>query len=318
MLEPIEEDSKVCADATIMRGITFGLLPVLSKIMDCQISSLILNSNKDIHFALHRSILEYKSAPTLDKLVINASQCIPKVCSKWKRNSIIRRAALGTFWKRFVRKCLNGTASSTNPGVSLQYACEPMGFNSFRWPCKSPFCPNCYMRSANNTRKRLITLVGKQEIKAFVIAIDTPLLDRSFGFDMPDVGAAITDKVYRTLKGRFYIGLKTIGAKVDNRAPSFSTRIAVIANKLDYDTVKCRLSRLRKRLAKEHPAKCIKLIEPASVDETCIAMYDCCPICLAGVTDGYIDSSGLSHVVEDYKEATKHKHRVTIFGPGVL
>lgn len=306
-------------DRIFLSTCPYNLSPLMWKILDLQITMLAKNGNLDIVQGLLEPISVCTGKP-IWRPWVEGTGFLTNCRGKHHVRSVLRRAALGCFWRRFVRIGLSKTASSEVKETMRQDSCAPIGFSAKGFPCDSTFCPNCYMRRANYTYKTLLAktsaIAVPSELQAIVFASDTVFKEKCFGFE-PVAQAYLTDKLMYRLQGIPILGVKTIGATLHKRIPSTSTRIAVIVKAEDVAKVFKSMSKFKLVTVKKYPDRQIELELVKGLDNICVRLYDCPPVCLAGLSKEGLTDSCMQHSLEEYKFLTKGKKRTILFGTGL-
>lgn len=303
----------------------FNMTPLLNGIQNKIIDGLVKNSNTDVYYGLIQHLKIKQNRPLLDCIIGNSYFLDSGAeMSKWHKDTILRRAALGVFWKRFSRVCLRTLASASENGNKRSYSCDPIGFfdvaRGKKFPCRNLFCPNCYVRQTNCTRKKLTSLLSggqtPENITAVIIKSNSPFQDKAYGFEAI-IPKDITRLVTRKLVTKDYVGVKTTGAVVDNRTPYFANRLAVMSVKDPKADFSKLLTPIKKYLLKRYPERQVKIYTVVGLDNICLELYDCCPVCLAGISDLNLRSSTLQHTLDNFKQQIRSTKRIQFFGPGV-
>ena len=312
------QPSEITRDRIFLSTCPYNLTPLMWRILDLQITMLAKNGNRDIVKGLLEPI-SLCAGKTTWRPWIEGTGYLTK-CSKHHVRSVLRRAALGCFWRRFVRIGLSNTASSEAKETIRQDSCPPMGFSAKGFPCDSVFCPHCYMRRVNDTYKMLVAKTSvtatPSELQAIVFASDVVFKEKCFGFD-PVAQADLTDKLMYRLKGIPLLGVRTLGATLHKRIPSTSIRIAVIVKAEDVAKAFKSMSKFKSATIKKYPDRQIELELVKGLDNICVRLYDCPPVCLAGISKEGLTDSGMQHSLEEYKFLTKGKKRTILFGTGI-
>ena len=321
-----EEELSDYSDKVWLYHRPFNMTPMLNKVQNKIIDSLVQNANTDVHYGLIRHLKIKQDREQLNHILGNTYFLDSGAeMSTWHKISVVKRTALGIFWKRFSRVCLNSLASAVEGTIKRSYACEPMGFfdvstRSRRFPCRNLFCPNCYLRQTNCTRKKLVSLLSggqtPENITAVIVRSNSPFKDRCYGFEA-DIPKDITRLISKKLTSKEYVGVKTAGAVVHKRIPYFANRVAVMSVKDPTADFSKLLTPIKKYLLQRYPERQVKIYPVVGLDNICSELYDCCPICLAGITDLNLRSSTLQHTLDDFKQQIRSKKRIEFFGPGV-
>lgn len=303
-----------------LRGMPFKLTPFLWKVMDNQISMLINNSNPDIGIGLANH-LRSSGRKDPSEFILNY-HCYAAGLTKSHAASVIRRGALGSFNIRFNKLCLFALASASPKEISRQNSCPPIGFGGATYPCKGLFCANCYMRKANDTRR---AIAGRLELngilpnaaKALVISSETMSQSNSYGYDF-ELDDDLSERICNRLKSIKFIAVRTIGSTLkESRHPATCTRTAILLDAADVDFAKKALTKLKTSIFKKNPNRIINITSEEGLDNICLKLYDCPPVCLAGIAPEGLHSSMLQHSLESYKTVVKGKKKAIIFGTGV-
>ena len=321
-----EEELSEHPDKVWLHHRPFNMTPMLNGVQNKIIDSLIKNSNSDVYYGLIQHLRIKQDRARLDCILGNSYflDDSKTTMSKWHLNTVVRRAALGVFWKRFARKCLRTLASASTKSYVRSYSCDPIGFfnvsNGKKFPCQNLFCPNCYIRRTNCTRKRLVSLLSggqtPENIVAIIIKSNSPFQDRCYGFEA-SIPKDITRLIGRKLGAKEYVGVKTVGAIIDKRIPYFANRFAVMSVNDPTVNFSKLLTPIKKHLLKRYPERQVKIYPVVGLDNICLELYDCCPLCLAGISDVNIQTSTLQHTLDDFKQQIRNKKRIQFFGPGV-
>jgi hypothetical protein len=303
-----------------LKGIPFKLTPFLWKVMDNQISMLINNSNPDIGIGLVNH-LRNSGRKDPSEFILNYNYYAIGL-TKSHVASVIRRGALGSFNIRFNKLCLSALASASPKEIIRQSFCAPIGFGGTTYPCKSFFCANCYMRKANDTKEAIASKLKLNKIlpnavKTLVISSETMIQSNSYGYDF-ELDDDLSERICNRLKSIKFIAVRTIGATIkENRNPAICTRTAILLDAVNMDFAKKTLIKLKTSIFKKNPNRVINITVEEGLDNVCLKLYDCPPVCLAGIAPEGLHSSVLQHSLESYKAAVKGKKKAIIFGTGV-
>jgi hypothetical protein len=310
-----EADSqKELVDTIVIKGTPFNLSPMLTELMDKQIGMLVKSCNPDIYVSLLRPIKNYAKVKDLACTAQTWGAILP-TDHKYKMLSIARRCALGKVWKRFCRKALSKTMSAEEQVSNRQYFCDIVGFEGRKHFCRSSFCPNCLLRAANGTRKDIMAEAKSQDPKtlsAIVLSVTTPFKEQLYGYT-PIEQPNIVERLRRKLKMPYY-ACKTIGVKLNDRRPFSVTNIALFVHKQNRKDLQGVLTTLKINLEKISSEIFVEINEVTGVDNICLALYDCSPFCLAGMSKEGFSDCVLQHTIEEYKCANKGKKRTQFFG----
>lgn len=301
-------------DPIHLSGTPYNLSPMLTQLLDRYISMLVKSCNTDIHAGMIRGIKNYAKFKDISCLACPWSATLP-LGHKYKMLSIARRCALTKAWKRFCRKALSKTMSAEVKESNKQYFCTTIGFNGNNHYCRSPFCPNCAMRTANGTRKDIIAQAAKQDPKtlpAIVVSVAVPFKEHLYGYT-PVKQPPVVELLRRKLTMPYY-ACKTIGATLENRYPFSVTKIAFFVNQKNTKQLQHALNEFRQRLLRQSAEISVEIESVSGVDNICLALYDCSPLCLAGLSKEGFSDCVLQHTIEEYKCANKNKKRTMFFG----
>lgn len=306
-------------DKVSISGIPYRMSPMLSKLLDKQISSLVYSSNIDIRYGLIDPIKLVKQTSSLDHIAHNWSNVLGPSTPRYQFISVARRAALGYFWRRTVRKCISKLASSESKEVCRQMFCPPVGLHNAQYTCRSVFCPHCRMRTANLTRKEIQKHVpdeSPEKMTATVVTLDVPFKERFYGFDAV-IEDVLVGKITRRMRNFRYFGIKVLGAKVKDRRPIATTSVALIINPEDREKAAKKMKRLKTCMFRENPGWFIDVQEVDTLDSICLALYDSNPVSLVGVAEDGLSNQMMQHTLDSYKTEIKSKKRISFFGTGV-
>jgi hypothetical protein len=234
---------------------------------------------------------------------------------KYKMLSIVRRCALTKVWKRFCRKAFSKVMSAETNVSIRQYWCPPIGFSGNNHYCRSDFCPNCYMRTANGTRKDIMAEAVNQDpntLTAMVLSVALPFKEQLYGYT-PVEQPKIVEQLRRKLTMPYY-ACKTIGAKLELRHPVSVTKVAIFVHKKDTKNLHNALNALKLNLDKTSSEILVEIQSVVGLDNICLALYDCSPLCLAGLSKEGFSDCVMQHTVEEYKFANRSKKRTLFFG----
>lgn len=302
-------------ERVIVSGTPYNLSPMLTQLMDSYISGMVNSCNPDIAASLIRSVKDYKKTNSLESIAMVACGHLLPLGHKYRMLSIARRCALGRMWRRFCKRALQHLMSAEYKECIRQFHCPPIGFTGRNFYCRSPFCPHCTMRAANGTRKDILAQAQKQDpqkLSAVVLAVDIPFNEHLYGFSPPKE-IPVVERLRKRLQFPYY-ACKTIGAKVINREPFASTRIAFFVNPANCNMLKKTLKKFKQKMLKQNPGTIVQLEDVIGLDNICLRLYDCPPLSLAGLSkEGFLDGV-LQHTLEEYKYANKNKKRTLFFG----
>ena len=302
------------ADLVNLTGAPFNLSPMLTKLMDQLITTLIHNCNKDINATLIKSIKTYKTTKSMDSFADTFNAVLP-VTHKYNMLSIARRCALGHVWKRFVRKSLSQTMSAEVKTSTKQYFCPPVGVFGSKHYCRNAFCPHCFMRTANGVAKVFKAEAQNQNLEtlsAVMLTVQTPFKMQLYGYSVVKE-LPLVDRLRKRISFP-YFACKTTGANIRTNEPYLTTHIVFFVNKKNRKQLQQILKRFKSKLFRNNPEKIVELEDITGLDNICLRLYDCSPLCLAGLSKEGFSDSMLQHTLEEYKCATKNKKRTMFFG----
>lgn len=294
----------------------YNLSPGLAKVLDRQIDLLIKNPNEDIGVHLVNNLRNSTSLRFLD-VKVN-----PSNWPKYLKASVRKRATLCFFSKYFNWRCSSRLMSASGSDSLRINTCQPLGMSaSGHHYCKCLFCPNCYMRKAAKTRKYIKEKIDELNLtstRAIVVSWNCRAQETKYGFNFKDDPVNITRRIINKLKGINYIAIRTLGADINDRRPMSATRAALFLSDPSKETeALSRLVAIKSSMFKKYVDIDMSISVEEGVDNTAYRLYDCPPICLAGVSEDSLDSSMLHHTVESFKHFIAGKKTICVFGPGV-
>lgn len=313
-------DAMSTIDSCYLRDMPYRLSPFLTRLMNAQIDTLVKLGESDISNSLTRGIQIYAKTNDATHLCLNWSEYRDKDIPKYQRNSIVRRLSLTKMYKRSVRKCLALLASSNPKEIKELLRCPPLGMNGSTWVCRSVFCPNCRMRSANRTLKRLKARyeVGTYDaVKAIVLEVDLPFIERRFGYD-PELNDSIMRGVRNRMSKTDSKACRTLGITILDEKPYVALRFAFFIAPNDEQTALAKLVKYQKYLRAKHPDFRVSVEAVEGLDNICLQLYDAAPTYLLGLPQvGGFSSSLLHHTVEQFKTLAFDKKKISFFETGV-
>jgi len=305
-------------DRCELHSVPNRLSPFLSKLTNSYIDSLVKLGGPDIHHGLIEPLKIYYKVGDTEPLTNNWSRFIPVDSPKYFTASVVRRLALTKLFRLGVRSCIGKLATANANNNNRMYSCPPIGMNTSSWKCHSIFCPNCRMRIANKTWRFLRTHYENQAfeaISAVVFKADIPFTESRFGYN-PVLDDSLMRKISNRLDKVDHFGCKTLGAKVINKKPVTSVRIALFSDAKNIQLIQNQMTKFKKYMRKNFPEILVSVETMEGLDNICLGLYDATPLCLLALPNENFYSSFVQHTAEEFKHALTCKKKVLLFGTG--
>jgi len=306
-------------DRCELRSVPNRLSPFLSKLMDSYIGSLVKLGGPDVQRGLIDPLKIYYKVGDTEPLTNNWSSFVPANSPKYFTASVVRRLALTKLFRLGVRRCIGKLATADANSNNRMYSCPPIGMNASSWKCRSIFCPNCRMRIANKTWRFLRTRYENQAfeaIPAVIFKADIPFAESRFGYN-PVLDESLMRRISNRLVKVDHFGCKTLGAKVIDKKPVTSVRIALLSDAKNMQLIQNQMTKLQKYMRKNSPEILVSVETREGLDNICLELYDATPLCLLALSNEGFYSSFVQHTAEEFKSALAGKKKVLLFGTGV-
>jgi len=288
-----------------------GLSPFLAEVLNDVIDCMIKNATPVVNENLIGPIKALSKAGSDLAPILYNSHLVSKVPHSL-HISVLRRAALGSLWRRTVNKTLSQSVVLDEGRLSRQRACPPIGFvgsgASAQFPCRSLYCPHCHCRSALKTLDRFKKALPEPDPNILVLRVENEFKDKLVGFEATPFHS--NRRVRSALEGVECLCLRIRGACVNNEKPSsVESYMVVSASKKIHLSAYRKLSRLRAKMSAE--GHVTRLKSEKSLEAGVARAYECCPLVLTTLSKTP-DDNALLHCLDSYHDVMAGAKRVHV------